>query len=88
MAISWMAAGNEDTIGSLLECGEDVERRNAAGTHHLDGDDIGRVLHSGYAGQVTSCRGAPFAEKSDDFGFEFLRHIISLRDSRLIISYT
>jgi hypothetical protein len=74
MTIAGMTARDENSVSAFIESGENIKRRDASGTHDLDRDDIGRILHPGNTGQVASRRGTPFAEKSHDLRFKFLRH--------------
>jgi hypothetical protein len=74
MTIARMTARDENSVSAFIESGENIKRRDASGTHDLDRDDIGRIFHPGNTGQVASRRGTPFAEKSHDLGFKFLRH--------------
>jgi hypothetical protein len=69
MAVSRMAAAEDDPVRSPLESPQDKERVHPAGTWHPDNLYVGRILFAGRTGAVCTGITAPVAAKSHNFRF-------------------
>ena len=64
MAVADMSAGNQDAVCPFQERLEQEAVIDPAGAHESDQTDIGRILHAGHPGQVSSGISTPVANKS------------------------
>jgi len=67
MTVADVSAGNQDTVRPFQESLEQKAMIHSSGTHESDQTDIGRILHAGHPGQVSSCISAPVANESKYF---------------------
>src|SRR6185369_269589 len=78
VAVSRMAAGDEDAVGPFLEGAQDEDRVDSPGAGELEHPDVARVLHPAGAGQVRSGVGAPGADEDYYFPFEVVFQFFSM----------
>lgn len=74
MTVSDVSAENEDTVEAAFQCLCYVYRIDSARAHRAQHSNSGRVLESGYTGQVRSGVGAPITEESQDLWFKSMAH--------------
>jgi hypothetical protein len=77
MAFSKMSPHDDDAIRTFDQSIDYQVRVNHARAHYPDRTHVGRILHTGYTGQVSPGICAPVAKKTDDFGFKLIRHVLS-----------
>ena len=79
MAITEMSTGHQYTVASFSECLDNENRIDPSRAHDAYGPDVGRVLQTGYAGQIRTGVGTPVTKKCHDFGFE-VSHVSTYLD--------
>jgi hypothetical protein len=70
VAVSRMAPGDKNSVGSFGECFQNKLRVDAAAAHDPDDAKIGSVSHAGCAGQVSAGVRAPVAQETDEPGLK------------------
>ncbi len=63
MTVADVSTGYQDAVCSVQKGLEQEAVIYPARAHEPDQTDIGRVLHTGHPGQVSSCVGTPVADK-------------------------
>ena len=61
MTVANVSAGNQDAVYPFQKCPEQEAVIDPAGAHEPDQTDIGRILHAGHPGQISSGISAPVA---------------------------
>lgn len=75
MAVSNVAAGDQDPVGPLKKGLQEKSGLDPPGAHDPKETDLRRVGDPGNAGQIGPGVGAPMADKGEDEWFMLFRHV-------------
>src|SRR3990170_8421781 len=74
MAVAWVTARYEHTVGTPPEGGEDKRGVYPSGAHHPNNSHVCWVFKSARPSQICACVAAPVAAEGQNDGFEFCFH--------------
>jgi hypothetical protein len=74
MAITEMSPGDQYAVTSLFKGLQYKQWIHSARTHNAHGSYVGRILQSGYTGQIRAGIGTPVTQKSNYFWLKFLHN--------------